>query len=398
MSEPRPLQQRAVFMDDSRSKLSILLLIRSLGVGGAERQLTNLARGLVSAGHEVCVAVYYPVGPYLAELRQGGVPVVSLNKRGRWDLIPFMWRLQTLVRNMKPGVLYGSMPTENLACLLISRLVRPRAKVVWGIRTADFEATGYGLMPWAVRALERWLVHAPDLVISNSHRGLAWLGLRADNGHGIVIPNGIDTARFRPADELARAGRALLEVGEGTRLVGLVGRLDPIKGHDCFLRAAAIVAREVEEVRFAIVGSGCPTYRASMVQLAHTLGLSDRVIWREAIGNVEIVYNAIEVLVMSSVSEGFPNVVAEAMACGAAVVATDVGDTARLVGTHGRVVPRNDPAALAAAILETLRNNNERAASARRTWIVDRFGIQALIRATEVALAVPGQTSRGGAA
>ena len=376
-------------MDGSRSKLAILLLIRSLGLGGAERQLTNLAKGLAAAGHAVCVALYYPVGPYLSELQQAGVRVVSLRKGGRWDLIPFLWRLRRLVRLMKPDVLYGLMPTENLACLLVSRLVRPRPRVVWGIRTADFEAASYGLLPQLVRALERWLVQAPDLMIANSHRGLECLGLTVDRRH-VVIPNGIDTARFHPATELARAGRALLNPGDRVRLVALVGRLDPVKGHGCFLRAAALVARELEDVRFAIVGSGCAEYRLAMMRLADELGVSDLLIWQEAVAEIEIVYNAIDVLVMSSVSEGFPNVVAEAMACGAVVVGTDVGDTARVIGKHGHVVPSNQPVALAAGIMQALRNHDRRLAAERRASIVERFGVAALISATEDALkAVP---------
>jgi glycosyltransferase involved in cell wall biosynthesis len=376
-------------MDNSRSKLKVLLLIRSLELGGAERQLSNLARGLAAAGHEVCVAVFYPVGPYLAELRQGGVRVVSLDKTGRWNLISFIWRLWRLVRQLRPEVLYGFMPTENLACLLIGRLVRPRATVAWGIRASEVEAGLYGVLPTAVRALQQWLVRAPDLVISNSHAGLDKLGLNTDCRRHIVIPNGIDTARFRPAVELARAGRARLNLQEGERLVACVGRLDPMKGHECFLRAVAIVAAELGDVRFAIVGSGPSDYRLGLMRLAEQLAISQRLIWKDAIAEIEIVYNAIDVLAMSSTSEGFPNVVAEAMACGAAVVATNVGDTARVIGSHGWLVPRNEPAALASGIIEALRNHDQGAAAARRAWVVDRFGIAGLVSATVDALALP---------
>jgi len=199
-------------MNSSPPRLNVLFLIRSLGFGGAERQLTYLAKGLVASGHDVCVAVYYLQGPYLSDLRHGGVRVVSLEKRSRWDLISFVWRLLRLIRRERPDVLYGFMPTENLASLLVSRLVRPRIPVVWGIRASDVDATIYGILPKSVYKLQEWLVHAPDLVISNSHAGLANLGVAANHGRSAVIPNGVDVARFRPDEELGRIGRATLNI------------------------------------------------------------------------------------------------------------------------------------------------------------------------------------------
>jgi glycosyltransferase involved in cell wall biosynthesis len=309
----------------------------------------------------------------------------------------FMWRLQRLVWRIQPDVLYGFMPTENLACLLASRFLRPRATLVWGIRASDVDVRVYGLLPKVVRALQKWLVHWPDLVISNSHAGLEHLGLRANRRHSIVIPNGIDTARFRRTEKLAQAGRALLQPQPGEKLVALIGRLDPMKGHECFLRAATLVSSACTNVRFVIVGSGPLEYRQTLSRVAAKLGISDRLTWRDAIAEIEIVYNAIDVLATSSIfGEGFPNVVAEALACGLPVVATDVGDTARVLGACGWLVPRNEPAALAAGILQALRSNDVKAAETRRDWIIDRFGVPALVRCTEEALlAARGQVARG---
>jgi glycosyltransferase involved in cell wall biosynthesis len=375
-------------MGRSRSKLRVLLLIRSLGFGGAERQLANLAKGLTARGHEVYVALFYATGPYIPELLQAGVAVVPLTKQGRWDLVGFLWRFSRLVRRVRPHVLYGFMPTENLACLLASRLTRPKTALVWGIRASDVDTRIYGSLSRAVRVLERWLAPLPDLVISNSRAGLDHRGFTANDGRNVVIPNGIDTNRFRPVAALAQAGRTLLQLKDGQRSVALVGRLDPMKGHECFLRAVAMLSPALANVRFVIVGSGPPEYRQFLTRLAERLAISERLWFHDAIAEIEIVYNAIDVLAASSIfGEGFPNVVAEAMACGTAIVAADVGDTARVVGSHGWLVPRNDPSALAAGITQALSAHDVVAPKARRDWIVEQYSLEALVGATEEALA-----------
>src|SRR5256885_1051280 len=346
-------------MHSGQRRLKILFLIHSLGFGGAERQLSYLASGLTQRGHEVSVAVFYPQGPYFAELREAGVRIVSLDKRGRWDLLSFTSRLSRLVRRERPDVLYGFMPMENLAALIVGRLVRPRIPVVWGIRASDVDAAVYGLLSTAVYKLQEWLLRAPDLVISNSHAAFANPGLKVPPNRAVVIPNGIDVARFRPDTALHLAGRAILGIDGNGPIVAIVGRLDPMKGHECFLRAAGIVARHASDARFLVVGSGSHAYRLSMMRIADGLGIGGRLIWRDAFRDIEVIYNSIDVLVSSSIfGEGFPNVVAEAMACGAAVVACSVGDAARVMGTHGQLVPRANPEALAAAVLEALASRS----------------------------------------
>ena len=383
-----PLTAAKVFQTahDGGTRLRILFLIRSLEFGGAERQLTNLAAGLVEAGHTVCVASYYAGGPYLSELSAAGVRAVSLDKRGRWDLLRFTWRLIRLLRRERPQVLHGFMPSENLISLLAGRIAIPATTIVWGIRASKVDTRIYGILPGIVYSLQRWLVRCPDLIISNSHAGLESLGPTRRLRHAIVIPNGIDTERFRPFGDLRNAGRRMLDASADERIVAMIGRLDPMKGHDIFLRAVALAKTSVGKVRFAIVGSGSPQYRASLLELAAALSIADSIIWHEAVAEIEVIYNTIDVLVIGSLfGEGFPNVAAEAMACGIQVVATDVGDTARVVGPHGRLVPANDPQALAAGIVQALNDNAGRG-ELRRDWIVQRFGVGQMVRSTEAAL------------
>jgi len=119
--------------------------------------------------------------------------------------------------------------------------------------------------------------------------------------------------------------------------------------------------------------------------LANSLGFGNRILWVDACRDMPAVYSSLDVLCSASCSEGFPNVIAEAMACGVPCVVTDVGDSARIVGDTGMVVPSKDSVRLATAIEDSLRREeNETELQRRRTRIVEKFGLEKLVASTEL--------------
>jgi glycosyltransferase involved in cell wall biosynthesis len=140
-------------------------------------------------------------------------------------------------------------------------------------------------------------------------------------------------------------------VRDDEKLVGVVARLDPMKDHATFLKAAGIVAASHERVKFACVGDGSDACRRELVRLAHEWGIADRIIWASARHDVWRVYNALDLAVSASrFGEGFPNAVAEAMATGVPCVVTDVGDSAAIVADTGWICAPRDSRAIADAI------------------------------------------------
>lgn len=368
--------------------MRLVILARSLEYGGAERQLVALAQGLHRRGHRVTVALFYGGGPLERDLHAAGVPVVSFEKKGRWDVAGFVVRLAAFLRRERPDVVHGYLAMPDLLALAL----RPafRGKVVWGVRGSAVDKRDFDRLERAIDKAEGALARFADLVIANSHAGkdaVVAQGFPADKV--LVIPNGIDTDRFRPDPDAGRRFRSEIGVPDGAPLVGLVGRIDPQKDHATFLRAASIVARERDEVRFACVGSGPAAETARLEALAAELGLADRLHWASARADVPAVYNGLDALVLSSAyGEGFPNVVGEAMACGVPCVVTDVGDAAFVAGDLGTVVPPRDPARLAAAIAATLdalaAGTIDRAALRQR--IGAHFSLPLLVERTEGAL------------
>lgn len=366
--------------------MRICFLIRSLGIGGAERQLSLLATGLHHRGHDVTVCVTYAGGAMAAELEARGVPVVALQKRSRWDLTGVVASLRRMVRERAPDVLHGYMPTSNLLTLLAAGAGGPA--VVWGVRASHLDWGAYDWMARASFEATRRFASRADLVIANSEAGRRFhvaQGYPAERT--IVVPNGVDTARHC-RDEPGRVRqRAAWGVPDGAPLVGLVGRLDPMKDHATFLRACARVAAARPDARFVCVGDGPAPFSAALRALAGDLGIAAQTIWVEPRTEVTAMYSALDVHVSASCfGEGFSNAIAEAMACEVPSVTTDVGDAATVVGPTGRVVPPREPALLADAVLALLATDLPALGRDARARVVREFGVDQLVSRTLAAL------------
>jgi len=365
--------------------ISILLLARSLEIGGAERQLVELAKGLHRCGCNVTVAVFYKKGALLAELEGAGVRVIDLRKKGRWDLLVFLARTRHAISEARPDVLYSFLGGPNLVAAAVRPLV-PRMKMVWSIRASDVDLAHYGWLHGAAYRLESGLSNSPDLIISNSDSGRQFAAAHGFPRDRIaVVPNGIDTDRFRPDPLLRAEQRGKWNLADHQTAVGVLARLDPMKGHETFLRAAAQISPERPEMRFFCIGAG--PLQAKLTRLAADLRLAGRVTFTGASDPVPAL-NALDICCSSSVfGEGFSNAVAEAMACGVPCVVTDVGDSRLIVGDTGLVVPRSDPEALGQAIAGLAAGlNDEHKAEARRR-IVEEYSVQRMIERTLAELA-----------
>jgi glycosyltransferase involved in cell wall biosynthesis len=340
-----------------RSKLSgpIVLLTRSLDLAGAERQLVTLAIGFHQRKIDVRVLVFYG-GPLERDLRDAGVPLTILEKRGRWDLFSFFRRLVGELRAAKPAIVHGYLPMPNLIALMLKPL--HRGKVVWGIRATKGGPAKSDWLTSLEGGLEQKLSRFVPLLISNSQAGredAIAAGFPAKRT--IVIPNGVDLDRFRRDEEGRARLRTVWRVPDDAPLIGRAGRIDPQKDFPTFLRAAALVLKRFPEARFVCIGGGPNARVEELKRLGNELGLSHRLIWTGPIQVMASAYSAMDIAVSSSAyGEGVPNVVAEAMACGTPVIATDVGDSAWTVGDDRFIVPIADPRMLAETIIRLLED------------------------------------------
>lgn len=355
-------------------------------MGGAERQLAALAGGLRRSGHDIAVAVFYAGGEFEAELRRDGIPVHDLAKRGRWDSVGFLVRLCRLVRRERPDIVHSYLDSPNLVAAAVKRIF-PSVKVVWGVRSAMHDFGAYDWLAAVTARLERIASPFIDGIVTNSEAGRRHLLAAGFHCRNLaVIPNGIDCDRFQPDAAGRERVRTDWNVRPGTPLVGMVARLDPVKNHGLFLRAAASASAIRADVEFVCLGGGPPDYQRDLRLLAGRLGLTPRLTWVGERRVTKAEYSALDVAVLSSdEGESFPNVLAEAMACGRPVVATDSGDARSIVGDTGIIVPPRDPSALARAMLELLERVQASAPElslAARRRIEGQFSIDALVLRT----------------
>lgn len=376
------------------TKTCVLFLIPSLVAHGAERQLCELVRHMDRTRFEIHVVVFYDPGSYLGgELGSeiASLPNVTLHslhkRRGLAGFLIALPRLLSLVHRIKPDILHGYMD-GNLPVLLIGRLLRKR--IVWGIRRSSSDRSKLSRRGLRLGAVMARLSRYVDLIIFNSEAGRITherLGMRGRRAH--VIPNGFDTLRFTPNPDEGAAQRRAWGVPTEVPLIGIVGRLAPVKDHPTFLRAAARLHQDWPTAQFVCVGNGPADYTESLKTLAKTLGIADRLLWPGVCDRMLAAYNALSLLVLSSTDEGFPNVIGEAMACGIPCVTTRAGDAALLIGDTGWVTDISDDEAIANAVSSILRESSEARAvraQAARERICSTFSVQALARNTEHAL------------
>jgi glycosyltransferase involved in cell wall biosynthesis len=369
----------------------IVLLIRSLDAGGAERQLVTLATAFRQRGVDVSVAVFYGGGELSRALEAAGVPLFDLAKKSRWDVLGFFLRVLGLCRRLRPSVLHSYLDVANIFALAVKPFCR-KVKVVWGIRSSNVDLTRYDGLSRVSFRLQCRLARFADLIIANSDAGAdyhARFGFPRQKM--LVVPNGIDTEKFHYDPASRRKMRLHWHVTDAQVLIGLAARLDPMKGYETFLKAAHLLVEKRPELRFVCIGSGADGYREHLVSLSRQMGLSERLVLPGPVADMTGAYSALDLAVSSSsFGEGFSNAIAEAMACERACVVTDVGDSARIVGDTGVVVPPMDCNQLAAGIerqLSRMAAEPHLGQQARRR-IEEHFSVTALVDNTLSAFAM----------
>jgi glycosyltransferase involved in cell wall biosynthesis len=367
-------------------RLRVTHVISGLELGGAETMLWRLLGASERSRFDHTVVSLSDFGPLAPRLAALGIRVSALGmRRGRLQPRPLA-RLARSLAARRSHVVHTWMDHANLLAGLLAR-ADGGAKVVWGVHGSPHprqSRRGSRVVARACAATAQWV---PDRVVSCSERLAETLIEQGyDPGRTTVITNGFELSWFRPDPERGRALRRQLGVGEREMLVGLAGRYDPRKDHRGFLNAAGVVGQAREDVRFLLCGSGVDGANRELTSLVAEAGIAERCLLLGPIGDMRGVYNALDLLVCSSLNEAFPLVLGEAMACGVPCVTTAAGDAAAIVGDTGRVVPIGDPLALAGAILDSLSlPAEERTALGRaaRARIEERFAMAGVTRAYE---------------
>jgi glycosyltransferase involved in cell wall biosynthesis len=366
--------------------LKIIHIITGLDIGGAETSLLRLLSRLspLYATHVISLSTIGTIGNEIAAL---GVPVESVGMRAGFPEPLSLIRLVRRLRVLKPDLVHTWMYHADLVGAIAARLARVPA-VTWAIRNTDLSVDKTKRSTRAVVRTCALLSHrGPDKILSCSLTARdVHVALGYDEDRFVVIPNGFDLSQFCPDSAAFADVRHELGIPPHAPIIGLVGRLDPLKNHKGFLAAASILHARRPDVHFVLVGKGVEMsnpeiaagiHEACLVGIIHPLGLRD---------DVPRLTAAFDVASSVSWGEAFPNAVGEAMACGVPCVVTDVGDSSYIVGDTGIVVAPGDAPAVAAAWEDLLSLSPEErwALGLRaRARISENFALEAVVRRYE---------------
>jgi glycosyltransferase involved in cell wall biosynthesis len=265
-----------------------------------------------------------------------------------------IWKLTRLIRTARPDIVQTWMYHADLLGGLAARLAGNR-NVIWGIRTTDVTAGGTRVTAF-VRQLCAWLSRTvPQTIVCAADASRrAHIAVGYDAARIVVVPNGFDLTRLVATPAQRNALRLQCGFEQELVVVGYLGRFHPAKDQANFVRAAGLLARQYGNARFLMAGRELDANNAQLSQWINATGCADRFVLLGELSDVPVCLAAMDLFCLSSRTEGFPNVVGEAMAMGLPCVVTDVGDAAMLVADTGVVVPKEDSAALAIGLGQLL--------------------------------------------
>ena len=366
--------------------MKIFFLNSTLRIGGAERQLCKLACGLKDRGHEVATGLFYTGGVWEKDIESAGIKIFRLGKHNILDNFVVALRLLRILRHEKPDILQCWQPVPNIHGALLKHFLS-HTHLVWGLRCSDMDTSCYDIASRCVYFLERKFSRIPELIISNSNAGKEYFIRKGGYGENvIVIPGGVNVEQFHPDLSCREEYRKQWGVKK-EKVIGIVGRIDPMKGHETFFHSASMIVRHNTGVLFACISPEAEVAREKFHSLVTSLGIEGKVLWVSGRGDMVKIYNALDIFCLAShFGEGWPNVVGEAMACGVPCVVTDVGDAGVIVGDTGIVVPRRNSSALAEGCLKLLSLSDEQFSllkSKCRQRIVENFTVEQMVERYE---------------
>lgn len=368
-------------------KIKIVYFIGSLRLGGAEKQVVELATDLDRSRYDVEICCINQGGPMVEAVRAAGVPVhifeVSLpygkyNPRSYIHVLKSLRRIYRYIKETKPDIIHGYLFTAYIVGILCGSW----AKVP--ILVSSRRSLGYFKKDKAWRQIiENYANRKTDEILVNSNA--VWDDVikreKHCDGKVTLIYNGVDLEKFKPRRPEPEI-RAKWRLNQDYLVVGVVANLIHYKGHMEILDAASLLKEDFPNLKFVFVGRD-GGMQIRIEKNRKVLSLENQVILAGSREDVERIIPAFDILLLASHEEGFSNVLLEGMACGKPIVATDVGGNPESVkdGETGFIVPARNPGKMAEALKKLLSDPilREKFGQAGRSRVEEHFSLPKLI-------------------
>jgi glycosyltransferase involved in cell wall biosynthesis len=370
-----------------KEKIKIVHIIAALNVGGTEMMLYKLLPRMRKDRFENIVFTLKEKGSLSKDFEAQNIRVYNVLGMGGVLRVSALIRSLKFLREINPDIIQGWLVHGNFVAQIASIFLPYRLSTLWNIRyTALPKGETKRSILFIIKLLSI-LSFLPQKIVFNSKTGAddhCRMGYRSDKN--CIIPNGFDTKLFSPSEKNRSCVRSELNISEEAILIGLIGRFDPLKDHRCFLKAGTKLLSNKREIFFLLAGREVDWQNRHLKQFIEKLGMSENVFLLGERRDVHRITAALDIATCSSLAEGFPNVIGEAMSCGIPCVVTDAGDSAWLVGDSGMVVPPRNHGALCEAWLKMIEMGSEKRrvlGEKARKRIEDHFSIQMVVKKYE---------------
>ncbi|MBK1830937.1 glycosyltransferase [Verrucomicrobiaceae bacterium R5-34] len=368
----------------------VLHLVNDVGYGGAQVLLKRLSIGLKQQGFDQTVVSVLPIetiGKLAPEFEQAGIPVRSLNMDGPLQGLSGLVKLGRILRDEQPDLVQTWMFHSALIGEFARLFTLKKIKTLWSIHHTYLGKESSKMGTRVIHRCLAWVSAAlPEKIIYCSKAGL---DLHHASGFAPakseLIFNGTDTEVYRPNQAANDQLRAELNIPVGAPVVGMAGRYHPQKDFANLLRAFAKVQKVIPQAHLLACGPEVTRDTDALRELADACPHSEQVHLIGPRRDMVNIYPTLDLGVLSSCEgEAFPLVLGEAMACEVPCVATDVGDSALIIGDTGKIVPPRDSTALAKEIVSMLQlsdHSYRHLAQRARKRVQEHFGLHTYIDA-----------------
>jgi len=361
--------------------IKLFLSIRSLDIGGAERQFIELIKHIDKTKFSVTVCTMY--GGVQEDIVKDipDIAYYNLEKKGRYDFFDFYKKYKKLLNEINPDVIYSFLGEMSLFSLWCKS---KKTKLIWGFRASNMDLKRYGKVPQILFWLQKKFSSRVDKIITNSNASIEFHKSRGFfMDRAIVIYNGIDTNRFKRDKQKRKEFREKYNLSKNDIAIGIVARIDYMKGYTIFAKSAKELLEKYDNLKFFSIGDGDINIKKECEKILGEFN-NTKFIWLGNQKKVEEFYSGFDISSSSSsFGEGFSNSIAEAMSCEIPCIATDVGDSKVIIGECGVAVKPNSVEDFSKGIEKLIKKDLKELGICSRERIIKNFSIEKMVKKTE---------------
>lgn len=357
--------------------MKVIHVIPSLNSGGAETMLCKLLKNNCNNNFEVEVVTLLSGGFYAEQIKELNIPIHELNLKNEKNPIKVFFRILKVLKGA--DIIQSWMYHSDLIAFVVGKVIL-RKKVIWGIRRSYLNKELMKRGTYFTAKLCALFSKYVDGIISctivgkGNHEEFGY-----SNTNFIVIPNGFDIGEYSDKHLLPQKTQKRFKLLN-------VARWEPLKDHETLLSTARILIAKGIQFELQLVGTGIEQSNKKLVNMIEEFNLNKEVQLLGVRKDIPELMRTSDIYVSSSISEGFPNVIGEAMASELYCVATDAGDTKYILDEFGIIVPIKDPEKLAEAILHVINMDDDDLMNMKfhaRKRIEEEFSIQRIVKQYE---------------